>query len=321
MVNSGCFESMFPQGNNCLKPVYFDIQVLERYFDDPKYLVFYQDYRGTIIVDDDYVDEDFENLEYLKDFGLAYNKKEDIDRAIVTFADDLMKMPPKMQSHFHSYYLDNQDDYYPNEGFVKNLILGEWVDTISVYQALTLELHYINKMCEAIGIPRMFLNEFSLDTGLQNDRPNNYHTLLLPTKQRYYDFVITLEKMITGNLNINTFITPSLYVLTIDRKNENGENKGSLTMLIEWFEKNVKMARIKEDIGLPLRELIHERQKPAHKIYKNEYDKTLWTKQNLFMEKIYTAVRNIRLLLANHPKSKVVEVPEYLFDGMHIRTY
>ena len=89
------------------------------------------------------------NIEYLKNFGLAYNKREEFDRAIVTFADDLIKLPPKMQSHFYSYYLDNQDDYYPNEGFVKNLILGEWVDTISIYQALTMELHYINKMCEA----------------------------------------------------------------------------------------------------------------------------------------------------------------------------
>lgn len=321
MKNEGFFESMFSPETDFLKPVYFDIQVLERYFEDPKYLVFYHDYRGSIVIDDDYVEENTTNIEYLKNFGLAYNKREESDRAIVTFADDLIKLPPKMQSHFYSYYLDNQDDYYPNEGFVKNLILGEWVDTISIYQALTMELHYINKMCEAIGIPKMFLNEFPSDARLQNERPNNFHPLLLPTKKRYYDFIITLEKMITGNLNVKTFITPAPSIFAVERKNEKNEIKGSLTLLIEWFEKNVRLADIKKDIGMPLRDLIRERQTPAHKIYQNEYDKTLWDEQNKFMEKTYRAVRNIRLLLANHPKSKIVEIPDCLFDGIHIRTY
>ena len=226
-----------------------------------------------------------------------------------------------MQSHFHSYYLENQSDYYPNEGFVKNLIYGEWVDTISIYEALTLELHYINEMCVAIGIPKMFLKEFPSDTPLQNERPINFHTLLLPTKKRYYDFILTLEKMITGNINIETFITNTPTTKAVDRKNEKGEIKGSLTLLIEWLELNVKLVDIKQKVGTPLRDLIKKRQTPAHSTFKNEYDSSLWTEQNEFMIKIYTAVRNIRLILTNHPKSKTVEIPDYLYDGKHIRTY
>ena len=105
----GYFENIYTE-KDFLKPVYFDIQVLERYFEDPKYLIFYSDYSGSIVIDDEYVSDDSERIEYLKDFGLAYKKGDFYDRAVVTFADDLIKLPSKMQSHFYSYLLENQDD-------------------------------------------------------------------------------------------------------------------------------------------------------------------------------------------------------------------
>jgi hypothetical protein len=320
MNEKGCFEGIYSK-KDFLKLVYFDIQVLERYFEDPKYLIFYSDYRGSIVIDDKYVDEDADRIEYLKDFGLAHKKDNFYERAIVTFAGDLMKLPSKMQSHFYSYYLKNQDDYFPNDGFVKNLVLGEWVDDISIYQALTMEIHYINKMCSAIGIPQMFLKEFPFDASCQNERPSDFHVLLMPTEKKYYDFVITLEKMITSNLNINTFLTPACLITPVEREDCNGKIKGSLTLLAEWFTQNVRFANIDDDIKLPLRELIKERQTPAHKIIVNKYDKTYWKKQNEFMQRVYIAVRNIRLLLANHPLCKDVIIPDYLYDGEHIRSY
>jgi len=320
MGEKGYFENLFSEEKDYLRLVYFDICVLERYFEDPKYLVFYHDYRGSIVIDDDYVQDDSEPIEYLKDFGLAYHKKDDYDRAIVVFAGDLLKLPLKMQSHFYSYYLKNQKDYCPNSGFVKNLIYGEWVENISIYQALTLELHYINEMCSALKLPKMFLKEYPSDARLQNERPDNFHTLLLPTTKKYYDFIITLEKIITGNINVKTFITAAPTIRVVERKNEKRETKGSLTLLIEWFEKNTT-ADVRKNIGEPLRKLVKERQTPAHKIIKNKFDKTLWKKQNEFMIEVYTAVRNIRLLLANHPKCKDVEIPDYLYDGQHISSY
>lgn len=320
MNEKGCFERVYSK-RDFLKPVYFDIQVLERYFEDPKYLIFYSDYRGSIVIDDQYSAENNGRVEYLKDFGLAYKKDDFYDRAVVTFAGDLIELPSKMQSHFYSYYLENQNDYFPNEGFVKNLIMGEWVEDISIYQALTMEIHYINEMCSEIGLPKMFLQEFAFDASYQNDRPSDFHVLLMPTEKKYYDFVITLEKMITGNLNIDTFLSPACLIKPVERMDSDGKPKGSLTLLAEWFVQNVKQANIDDDIKFPLRSLIKERQTPAHKIIKNKYDKSYWRKQNDFMKKVYVAVRNIRLLMANHPKSKGVVIPSYLYDGKHIRTY
>lgn len=321
MDNRGYFEIMFSDKKALLQPLYFDIQVLDRYFEDPRYVIFYSDYRGSIVIDDKFVNDNDTRLEYIKDFGLAYHKVNGDDRAIVVFADDLIRLPAKVQSHFHAYLLDEQDQYYPNEGFVKNLILGEWVDTISIYEALTLELHYINEMCTAIGVPKMFLKEYSAEYNSQNKRPDNFHVILLPTEKRYYDFIITLEKMTTGNMNIKTFLTEIPKVLAVDRNDENKKPKGSLTLLVDWLRKNVFNVDITEKVEKPLRKLINERQTPAHKIIDNKRDKTIWKRQNECMVNVYTAVRNIRLILANHPKAKQVKIPDYLFDGEHISVY
>lgn len=39
------------------------------------------------------------------------------------------------------------------------------------------------------------------------------------------------------------------------------------------------------------------------------------------MKNTYTAVRMIRLLLANHPLAKDVEIPKILFEGKNIVQY
>ena len=127
--------------------------------------------------------------------------------------------------------------------------------------------------------------------------------------------------MITGNINIKTFLFDAPTLIKVDRKNEQGIDKGSVTLLVEWLKANVSLADIDNDIAKPLRELVKIRQTPAHEIFENKFDKSIWKQQNEFMIKIYTAVRNIRLLLANHPKAKGIKIPDYLFDGKHISVY
>lgn len=315
------FSGLFNQNSDFLTPVYFSIEALEKYYDDPKYLVFFTDYRGTICLDDKYVSSSGDNFENIKNFGLAYQKNDRYQRAIVLFATDLFEMPLKQQCYWYSFLLDHQENYYPNSGFVQNLILGEWVEEISIFQALTMELHYINLMCDAMGIPHMFKKEFPSDGRLQNERPNNYHTILLPTAERYYNFVSTLEKMLTGNLDIKCFQKETPTTLAVNRKDERGNNKGSVTMLCDWFSINISHVDIESLLRTPLRNLVKIRQTPAHEIYDNKYDPSFWKRQDDLMQEVYIAIRNIRLLLANHPQACTVTIPDVLFDGEHIAIY
>lgn len=318
---SGPFGELLKIRNKPFELVYFSIEALEKYYSDPKYLVFYGDYRGSICLDDRYTSDLNSNDELVKNFGLAYQKNNHGYRAVVLFADDLLAMPLKQQCYWFSYLLEDQENYYPNKGFVQNLILGEWIDDISIFQALTMEIHYINLMCDAIGIPHMFKKEYPSDGRLQNERPSNYHTILLPTAERYYNFVITLEKMTTGNIDIRCFQTRVPTILTVDRKDKKGQCKGSVAMLCDWFSTNVIDVDVDILLKKPLKTLAKTRQIPAHEIYDNKYDQSVWKQQDELMQEVYTAIRNIRLLLANHPKTKGVKVPKILFDGDHILTY
>lgn len=327
MKKTGVFSQIYDKKSDFMKLVYFKIDVLERYFKDPKFLVSYSDYRGSIALDDDHFESDvLDDYEYIKNFGLAYLETNPNKRAVVTFASDLCDMPIKVQAYWYAFLIDNQDAYFPNEGFVKNLILGEWVHNISIYQALLMEQHYINKMCSAIEIPPMFREEYSYSDSQQNERPIHYHNILMPTWENYYNFVNTLEKITTSNLNTKTFLKQSKYALSIERKYTDSagkeKEKGSVMMLGEWFEKNVAdNPNINQDIVLPLKDLVKLRQTPAHKLYKNKYDESIWEAQNELIKTVYISIRNIRMNLSNNPCTKDIEIPNELFDGKHIRIY
>ncbi len=329
MLNEGPFNKIFNAKKDTLKPVYFKIDVLERYFKDPKYLIDYSDYSGTIALDDNFFDSDnLDDYEYIKNFGLAYSKNDFSKRAIVVFADDLIKMPAKVQGYWYYYLIDKQENYFPNEGFIKNLIDGEWVEDISIYQALLMELYYINEICKAISIAPMFRMEYSYNELNQNQRPIGYHNILMPTRENYYNFVNTLEKITTSNININTFLcsTSKSEVKNIDStyidEAGNTKQKGSVMMLNDWLRVNiVGNPNIQNDIIEPLKKLVRLRRIPAHKLYKNEYDESIWDDQNKLIVDIYKAIRNIRLLLANHPLAKTITIPKYLFDGKYIKIY
>lgn len=213
-----------------LKVVYFDVHVLERYFNNPKYYIFYSGYRGKISIKDEYFDASTEN-EYIKNFGLAYEKKNPEKRAIVAFAADLAKISNKAQGHWYSHLLENSDDYYPNSGFIKNLIHGEWVEDISIFDALLMEIHFINKMCESIELPPMYKEEFKYNSMRKEDRPINYHIVLLPTRDNYYNFINTLEKLVINNLEPKTFTQDALLIKGVERKTEEGFNKGTLVLI------------------------------------------------------------------------------------------
>ena len=315
-------DNIFKQiaNGNHFKVVYFDIHVLERYFNNPKYHIFYSGYRGKISVKDEYYIESNGN-EYVKNFGLAYDKKDSNKRALVAFASDLSKLSNKAQAHWYSLMYDESDNYYPNNGFIKNLIHGEWVDDISIFDAMLMEMHLINSMCSSIGITNFFREEFSSNSMNKQDKPINYHIILLPTRDNYYSFINTLEKLIINNIQTQTFTDNGRLIKSVEGKTDEGFNKGTLVLLGEWLAQNNNSDLVEKEILTPLKKLRKLRQKPAHQLYNNVYDEKIWTDQKVLMHNTYSAVRNIRLLFANNPFCENIVVPKVLFDGNKIVQY
>lgn len=313
------FTKMLLEGQGQLKIVFFKIEILETYFQDPRYKVFWYDYRGSIVVSDEFYDENLES-EYIKDFGLGYHKEKLYEERVVgVFLGDLAELSLNAQLKWKANYLENQQDYFINDGFYKNLILGEWVDEVSIYDAILDEMMIINKMCENMGIPHLFRKTYEPHTF---EKPEDYRIMFLPTLKNYYSFVLVLEKIIIHNINYKTFITTAKYIKPVERKDGKGNLKHSLNMMSEWLKQNIST---NEDIDKliinPLKSIRKIRQVPAHEIYSNQYDKLLYKKQNEIILETYKAIRSIRLFFANYPGNQDIEIPEYLITGEKIRVY
>lgn len=312
------FTLMLMKGKCQLEIVYFKVEVLEAYFQDPRYSVSTHDYRGNIYAKDEY----YKQLEgeWLKNYGLAYhNKLKNNRRAIGVFIGDLAKMSLNAQLKWKINLLSNQEEFTINPGFIKNLIYGEWVDEVSIYSALLDEMNLINNMCDKMGIPQLFKKSFDAHG---TEKPEDYRIIILPTLKNYYAFITSLEKIVVDNINYKTFLKDGNFVHPIERNKENGNPKGSLMLFQDWLERNISTDNdIVMQIIKPLKEVRKIRQNPAHRIYDNTYDIDVYRLQNDLINETYTAIRNIRLYFQNHPYCKDIEIPEYLITGEKIVVY
>lgn len=251
---------------------------------------------------------------------MAYREGENLNRAIGVFICDLVKLSPQKQMLWTGFELPNQNECKINSEFIKNLLYGQWVDKVWIFHALIDEMNVINKQCELMEIPKLFNKTFGTH---YTEMPEGYRNIFLPTLKNYYDFVLVLEKMVVHNISYKTFQKSALHIASVERKDENGNDKGSLLMFDEWLNKNIRTSEnLSQIIIKPLKNIRKIRQKPAHELTSNKYDIALYKEQHDLMNDTYTAIRAIRLSFNNHPLVRNnVEIPEYLITGENIVSY
>ena len=305
------YKALLQKGAPQFKIIFFNIEILQIYINNPKYYIADFGYCGNIGLKQEYWDDESLDSEFVKEYGMAYEKgNSKINRAVAVFVRDLSKLSSNTQLRWKSYELPIQSQYLVESGFYKNAILGEFVDKYWVMDAILDEMKVINNLCIAIGLPELFRETFGT---YYTDRPDGFTTLLLPTKKNYYDFVSVLEKLLVHNINIKTFLNDYGVIKAIERNDNNGNPKGSLVMLKEWMFKNVRANYDMEEIIInPLKNIRKIRQVPAHELYNNEFDINLYEEQKNLVEDVYEAIYALRRLFMGHPLTKNVEIPEVL---------
>lgn len=126
--------------------------------------------------------------------------------------------------------LENQNNCKVSEGFIKNLLMGEWVIQYWIFHALLEKMRVINNFCKTMSIPKLFSHTYGTQ---YTDMPEGYRNILLSTMKNYYDFVLVLEKLVVHNISIKIFQKDSVIIKGIERKDEEGKDKGSIVMLKE----------------------------------------------------------------------------------------
>lgn len=314
--NDRPFTKRLLLGEPQLLPIYFDLTVLERYYEDPRYKFRFYDYGGSISISDSYyASEDIAERDkvFLKTFGLGYDSKK--NRVVVVFLYYLSGLSPEHQRAWDTSSLSVKcqmaDEYY------RNSILGEWVEHGSIYQAFLKEQIVINEMSQLMGRPILFRETFS------DDRPKEFSTFLRPTLKNYLNFVHLLDKLLSDNINKDFFQNEVPLEERIRRSDGSVEvrPRGTLTLLDDWLRKKIRAKEsVFNKIIKPLKKVRNLRQRPAHRIQEDKFDRKYYDKQDKLIKKVYIALRTIRQLFANHPMVEGYKVPDWLYKG-RIKSY
>lgn len=301
-----------------LSPRFFEIEVLERYANDPRFDFHFEDYSGRISCKYDDNDKPIvreEDQVFLKSFGLGFDSND--NRLAVVYLRYLKDLTPEHQLFWRS------KEVFENCKMLKeyheNTINGNWTFSHSIFSAFLGELNCLNELSKLIFDINLFNKTFD-----KENRPKSFTFFFTPTLKNYNEFVMLLDKMISDNINKDFFKdTVELYdVEKIDENTVERKPKGTLRLLEEWLllTYNHPDRQLLIDIFKPLKKVRRERQNPAHRISENDYDLKYIDKQKELINKSYSSIRALRTIFQQHPKANGFEVPNWLDNG-EIKTF
>lgn len=323
-INLPPFNKMLLEGMAHLHFLYFRIDVLNRFLNDPRYVVYNYDYTGSIYYADEVDNNRYEDDHriYLPHFGLGYNKKTK-ENAVVIFPHDLRHLSFKHQCYFYSYMLRCQKDYIPEYAYYQN-VMGETPKGISIFDAFIQEMLLINKMFKIICGRSLFskIPEFS-----NNKRPEYFHSFLSPTQSTYCNFCRTLYRIVIDQLNKKTIIA---FAKKLNVYSDELKELGTMSALEETFNKGfVSIDGSKtgtEIINIWKKEIHESRNIQSHSFIDDKYDIEIYAKYRTTLQDAYESIRLIRLVLSVYPivknaiNNKEIEISEDLYYGK-INTY
>ena len=294
-------------------PVYFDIDVLDGYINNPKYHLYNHEYSITISPKTDF----YENRKMLSrpiEFGMAY-KLDKSKRAIVVQSDDLVSLDIFDQYRWIKFKILRQKDYGTNSSFVKK-VFGKEDNKHSVFLALLEEISIINKICLKVGLNKMFSREF-YD---QYKNLKGYNIVLSPTKYNLMIFSMALHKIIVQPFKKSVFYKKVDKITPIGKK----EKVDIKCIIRTWLAKNYMI--LEEDIPILLNmeksiyEVIQLRNAYAHDIINDECDEEIWDKQYNIVMNIYRGLNLIRkgMFYKFQPN---IEIPPQLDNEANIVMY
>lgn len=307
------FTLRLAMGEWQLRPYFFELGILAIYRNDPRYTYRTDDITGSI----SYVDEKLLNPSdqiFIEYFGFGFG--DGGIRAVAVLLTDLAKLTPEHQQIWKAKMLGGYYKYRLHPEFRRS-ILGNFYEKESIFSAFLKELEVIKEMSEKISRISLINKTFEYD-----EKPENFGFLILPTLREYELFCHTLDRMMSDNLNKKFFKDKIVESDLSEGETMEKINNQLIRKLEIWINKTVRFSDHgpKDEMFKIFREIRGLRSKPAHSHFKNEWNLRFYEDQKKLIKQAYTAIRTLRLILANHRNTKSVEVPDWLFKG-EIRTF
>ena len=282
---------------------FFKLEVLDRYYKDPRYEVWDDGTSGNISTKNKHIENGScqKNDQISLDFGCGYSNDENKNRLILAFPIYLHRLTSNHQLHWYSHKLANG---LFDSDFMARSYKGEFTENTSIYDALLQQLREINSICKIIGEPPFFKKTF--EDGVPD---NQYGPLKRATLKEYRSFAVVLRKVILDNANVAFFKKHiSIIESGIDKHGKKiTKNKSTTRLLREWFNAIKYRPATDEVIPSiiePLEALHRERCAESHNLYEDEYGNEWHEKHKTLITKIYYSLEGFRLVLSSHPLAK-----------------
>lgn len=299
------------EGGAHLDLVFFELVVLERYRNDPRFGYEQSYFGGSLNVKDKhYLSEDFPERDkvHVQRFGIGYDEKKNWVLGVIL--SDLRGLSAEHQAIWKAH--QRYDKCKLNEASFAAWFSGEWVDFISIFEALTEELEVINQMTKSATGKTLFKSVFGTP-------PKTYGPLLRPTHREFQNFARALDLMLSENIDKNFFPSKVARVTVKTRRDgtEYEEPKGTIVLLEEWVRTSYRVeGDPAKEVGAGFREVRKLRSKASHTESDDDFDVKYEDEQRQLMKKVYESVRTLRLILSTHPAAKGVEVSDSLIKGL-----
>ncbi len=285
-----------------LAPVYFCLDVLERYYRDPRFDFDFEDFQGSIsLTSAHYNSPDVAERDrvFLQTFGIGYTSGK--ERVVAVFLRYLSDLSPEHQQIWNAHVAVGPCSM--NSDYGRATICGEWPIHYSAYRALLTEQIEINKLTQLIGKPSLFKETFD------NDRPKGFAPMLRPTRRNFDEFVCLLDKILSENINRDFFRGDVPLERRVKRSDGAFEvdRPGTIQLLEDWISKKYRSADgedLAREILEPLRNIRKLRQSPAHSLRDDEYDRSLPSQQDGLVGKACRTLTQIRLIFSSHPRAR-----------------
>lgn len=302
-----------------LTPVFFELSVLERYFEDPRYAFEFNDRSGSISVGrEHYQSGSLQTRDeiFLQTFGIGYDEQR--RRVVVVFLRYLANLSPEHQQIWRAHEV--QGPCKMNSDYERAAIWGQWPQYYSVYEAFISEQVEINKLAELVGRPPMW------KTTYQDGRPVGLQPMLRPTRKNFHAFVQVLDKMLSENINRDFFRGDIPREDRISAADGSIERRplGSLTLLERWLKKMYRTADgedISKQVVAPMKRIRGLRNKPSHALGENEYIPELTKEQDELLGTAIRGLTELRLILWSHPLARERYLPPSWLDSDKIVFY
>jgi len=302
-----------------LMPVFFDLDILDRYYRDPRYHFDFQDYGGSIGIAAEHSDStDFAEQDkiLLQSFGIAYDSSR--HRVVVVFLRYLSDLSPEHQQIWNAYVVTQACSM--NSDYRRAVLFGHWHEYYSAYQAFLTEQAEINKLTKLIGKPDLFNQTFD------EHRPQGFHPMIRPTRQSFDEFIHLLDKLLSENINRDFFRSdiPLEREITRDDGAVEIQRLGTIQLLESWLSTRYRTSEgedVSHEVVAPLKEVRKLRQKPAHVLRTNEYDQSYPGLQDKLVGEACRALTKLRVILWSHPRAGDRYTPPAWLDGDKIVFY